>query len=120
MPDINTWIKQLSAKPLPVLSHTREQLLQLMKNENLSLGVYAGPVLRDPAMAVVLLKDVNKAKVTQGRDAIGTLSNAMPHLGPAKIKQHVNKAVLLDDLTLSPKHLDGYMRYVTQACHGAF
>jgi len=120
MPDINTWIKQLSAKPLPVLASTRQQLLQLMENENLSIGVYAGPVLFDPGMAVTFLKDVNKAKVAQGRDLIGTLSNALPHLGPVKIKQHVNKALLLDDLKLSARHYDGYMRYLTQACHASF
>ncbi len=120
MPDINTWIKQLSAKPLPVLAPTHKQLLQLMKNENLSIGVYAGPALLDPGMAVIFLQDVNKVKVSQGRDPIGTLSGALPHLGPAKIKQHVNKAILLDDLKLSARHYDGYMRYLTQACHASF
>ena len=120
MADLNTWTQQLSAQTLPILASTREQLKQLMDNENLSISVYAGPVLHDPGMASIVLRDVNKTKASQGRDPIGTISNAMPHLGPARIKQHLQKAVLLDDLKLSTRHYDGYMRYLTQACHGAF
>lgn len=120
MPDLNTWLQKLSGQSLPVLAATQQQLKTLMSNENLSIGVYAGPILQDPGMASILLRDVNKAKAEQGRSPIGTISNVMPHLGPARIRQHLQEAVLLEDLGLSPRHHDGYMRYLTQACHCAY
>jgi HD-like signal output (HDOD) protein len=120
MPDsMQAWLDKLAEQPLPVLAATRDELDQLIAQQQLSVVLYAQPVLRDPALAGRLLGIANQARIGNGRHALTTMANVVSHFGQAALQTQLQQCRKLDDLDLPERRRQGFLRYVAQACHAA-
>ena len=120
MPDsMQAWLDKLAEQPLPVLAATRDELDQLIAQQQLSVVLYAQPVLRDPALAGRLLGIANQARIGNGRHALTTMANVVSHFGQAALQTQLQQCRKLDDLDLPERRREGFLRYVAQACHAS-
>ncbi|MFW2373399.1 MAG: HDOD domain-containing protein, partial [Gammaproteobacteria bacterium] len=117
---LKKWLDLLATKPLPVLGTSLSALKLQMDNPQLALVDYAKPVLDDPALAVLLLKQANQSRQSSGRGPLTTLSNALSHLGRGQLEQQLMQAHRLDQLGLAEQNTEGYRAAVAAACHGAY
>lgn len=118
--DLNSWVELLGNKSLPLLATTRLSLKELMGQSQLSVTQYAGPVLYDPGLSVQLFNKANGDRKSSGRMPLTTINNTLSHLGQGQFLQQLEKAQLLDALSLPEINRRGYLRYVAQACHAAY
>ena len=93
-----------------MLSSTRAELDELMRNSQLSVMQYATPIMYVPGCATQLMKTANRARVDAGRRPLTTMSNVMSHFGRSLLQQQLDRTPYLDDLALPARHREGYLR----------
>lgn len=113
------WLAFLSVKPLPVLQRTRVDVQGLIKQTQLSITQYATPIIYDAGFSSHIFRHVNTQRVSAGKNPLTTMSNALSHMGQSAFEDFLNKTPLLEDLKLSEKNHEGYIRVMGQTCHGA-
>lgn len=113
------WLAYLSDKPLPVLNRTKIEVQSLIDQAQLSITQYAAPILFDAGFSARLFSHVNKQRVSAGRNPLTTLDNALSHLGQGAFQVFLNNTPSVEELKLSDKHVQGYMRSMGNACHAA-
>ncbi|TNF33132.1 MAG: HDOD domain-containing protein [Gammaproteobacteria bacterium] len=118
--DLNSWVQLLASQPLPLLSRTKKELQDILGQAQLSVTQCAPPILLDPGMCMALMHRANGERKASGRMPLSTLSNALSHAGHAKLKQLLDQIPTLEKLSLPDKNRQGYLRYVSQACHAAY
>jgi len=113
------WIAFLSDKQLPVLQRTRADVLALIKQTQLSITQYTTPIVYDAGFSSHVFRHVNTQRVSSGKNPLTTMGNALSHMGQSAFQEFLNKTPSLEDLKLSEKNNEGYIRVMGQACHAA-
>ena len=113
------WQTFLIDKPLPILMRTKLDVQDLIDQPQLSITQYVGPILFDACFSASIFKHVNTQRVKAGRNPLTTLENALSHLGQSAFQNFLNQTPIFEELKLSPRNAQGYMRAMGQACHAS-
>jgi len=113
------WVEFLSDKQLPILQRTKTDVQALIDQAQLSITQYAAPIVYDAGFSAHVFRHVNTQRESSGKNPLTTMGNALSHLGQTAFQDFLNKTLLLENLNLSEKNYQGYMRVMGQACHGA-
>ena len=113
------WLAFLSDKQLPVLQRTRADVLGLIKQTQLSITQYSTPIVYDAGFSSHVFRHVNTQRVSSGKNPLTTMGNALSHMGQSAFQDFINKTPLLEELELTERNNEGYIRVMGQACHAA-
>lgn len=113
------WQTFLADKQLPVLPRTKTDVQGLIDQAQLSITQYAAPIVYDAGFCAHIFRHVNTQREVSGRNPLTTLGNALSHLGQSAFQRFLNKTPLLESLNLAERNVQGYMRVMGEACHGA-
>lgn len=97
------WAERLAAKPLPALRETHSRLSRLLGRDDTTNWQLEDVLRRDPALALLILGDINRQARRFGREDVTTFDSAIALLGRERLKTIVralpeNCMSLLDPL----------------------
>lgn len=81
-----SWADRLAAKPLPALRETHSRLSRLLGRDDTTNWQIEDILRRDPALALLVLGDVNRQSRRFGRDDVTTFDGAIGLLGRERLK----------------------------------
>ncbi|MCW8934054.1 MAG: HDOD domain-containing protein [Gammaproteobacteria bacterium] len=113
------WLAYLSVKELPILQRSRADVQALIKQAQLSITQYSTPIVYDAGFSARIFRHVNTQRQSSGKHPLTTMGNALSHLGQTAFNDFLNKAPSLEDLKLSERNSQGYIRVMGQACHAS-
>ncbi|RDH81562.1 MAG: hypothetical protein DIZ80_15920 [endosymbiont of Galathealinum brachiosum] len=116
---LEQWLSFLSGKSLPVLKRTKTDVQALIDQTQLSITQYSGPIVYDAGFSAQIFCHVNTQREKSGKNPLTTMGNALSHLGQAAFQSFLNETPLLENLNLSDKNSQGYMRVLGLACHAS-
>jgi HD-like signal output (HDOD) protein len=121
MQALTEWVHSLSGAELPVLQKTVEDLGKLRgKEENLTARDLSQIVLRDPLMALKVLRFSQSRLTRRQPTEVTTVEHAlMMHGLTAFFRETRNLIGLEQHLAARPAALNGAMRVISRACHAA-
>lgn len=112
---LNSWLDQLADKKIPILKHRRDQILEILNDEERSATECRSIILSDPGMAANLLKAINKERSRELRLPVTTITSLISLFGVPKLKSEIKAMVCIDDLELPEKNVKGIQRCLKQS-----
>ncbi|WP_305856260.1 HDOD domain-containing protein [Balneatrix alpica] len=115
--DLASWVSFLADKPLPILAHSRQFLLQHLRDPDVALLDLAPALQADPSLSLHLLRQANQINANQETD-IRTLDHALSSLGLQRIRELLGKMPVLQINDHNVAHRQ-YLYALTNAQHAA-
>ncbi|MCW9047717.1 MAG: HDOD domain-containing protein [Gammaproteobacteria bacterium] len=113
------WLAYLSVKELPILQRSRADVQALIKQAQLSITQYSAPIVYDAGFSARIFRHVNTQRRSSGKHPLTTMGNVLSHLGQTAFTDFLDKTPSLEDLKLSERNNQGYIRVMGQACHAS-
>ena len=119
--DVDAWVNHFSAHELPVLRHTRQQLDEAAARMGAVSGrEIAGIVLRDPLLAVRVLRYIQPLTGRRLHHDVATIAGSIMMLGVEPFFRHFEWLPTLEDrLKSAPQALLGAVQVIQRAQRAA-
>ena len=113
-------IKDLVAKPLPLLKEHRQLCLDLLNNEKKSTSEINAIVTKDAALTLTLLSRVNKTGKGKQKRQVPSVESAVYLLGNSALLNVIEDTPALDETTWDTNVIADYTRILERYRHVAF
>jgi HD-like signal output (HDOD) protein len=119
--DVDAWVSYFSAQELPVLRHTRQQLDEAAtRMDTVSGREIAGIVLRDPLLAVRVLRYIQPLTGRRLHHDVATIAGSVMMLGVEPFFRHFERLPTLEErLKSAPQALLGALQVIQRAQRAA-
>ena len=112
-------IEDLTAQPLPIFRRSAHAFQQLAPNNKVDFKAYGDIILKDPALTLHALQQLQPAPGKSIRADISSMSQVTMLLGSDRVQQLTNDRPQLE-ASLSGLAQAGYARAACRAFHAAF
>lgn len=116
---ISTWIQALKDQPFPALRENIAEIHRLLDSGSSSLAETAQIINRDPGLACLFFRHINKARFQSGRPLISTIESSLNLLGSESIRTLIDQAEVLEDRLNSAETVEGWHRLILRHYHAA-
>ncbi len=117
-PDLQTWVKNLRNKNMPVLGAVIAELNQITDSEESDASQLAEVILRDPNLTSHVLRVANSVKYNYSSQKINTISRAIVLIGLKGMRAICISLLILDRL-LGDQPKERVIALVAQGFHAA-
>jgi len=115
----SSWVQALTDQPLPALSQNINKIRLLLNSGSASLTDIGRVINRDPGLASLFFRHINKSRLRSNRPLISTIESSLNLLGSEAIHNLINQASVLEEQITSPEALKGWYRLILRNYHAA-
>jgi len=115
----STWIQALKDQSLPALRDNVTEIRQLLDSGTSSLAEIGQIINRDPGLASLFFRHINKTRIQSGRPLISTIESSLNLLGSEAIRTLINQAKVLEDQLGTSEAIAGWHRLILRNYHAA-
>ena len=109
------WLDLLAEKQIPILKQRRNQVLEVLNDEDRSVSECRSILLSDPGMAANLLRSINRERIKANRLPITTISSLLSLLGVARLRSELKAMTCIEDMSLPERNLAGAQHCLKQS-----
>lgn len=109
------WLEKLVDKKIPVLKLRREQMLEILEDEDRSLSDCQPILLSDPLMTASLFKDMNLQRVKDNRLQVTTVSSLLSLMGVPRLIEAVRAMPAIEEMGLPAASIRGIEKCLKQS-----
>ncbi len=116
---ISWWIRRLEGRGLPLMETTADEISRFNTESSRSVHRFCGQLGADPAVALELIRQVNRRMGPNSDTRVASVSHAAMMLGVSRIKRlpfHLKTVKLRSE----DRKVQGYLRAASRAWHAAW